>query len=58
MNRHSPNDTRYPFAAIASGLVATAGVAGGLFLVGIATPIAGMAGVSVGTLLAASIKYT
>jgi regulator of protease activity HflC (stomatin/prohibitin superfamily) len=35
-----------------------AGVAGGLFLVGVATPIAGMAGVAVGVLLAASIKYT
>jgi regulator of protease activity HflC (stomatin/prohibitin superfamily) len=35
-----------------------AGVAGGLFLAGVATPIAGMAGVAVGVLLAASIKYT
>ena len=58
MNRHSPNDTRYPLAAIASGLVGMAGVAGGLFLAGVATPIAGMAGVAVGVLLAASIKYT
>lgn len=58
MIRHSPNDTRYPLAAIASGLVGMAGVAGGLFLAGVATPIAGMAGVAVGVLLAASIKYT
>ena len=58
MNRHSPNDTRYPLAAIASGLVGMAGVGGGLFLAGVATPIAGMAGVVVGGLLAASIKYT
>ena len=58
MIRHSPNDTRYPLAAIASGLVGMAGVAGGLFLAGVATPIAGMAGVAVGALLAASIKYT
>jgi regulator of protease activity HflC (stomatin/prohibitin superfamily) len=58
MNRHSPNDTRYPLAAIASGLVGMAGVAGGLFLAGVATPIAGMAGVAVGVMLAASIKYT
>jgi regulator of protease activity HflC (stomatin/prohibitin superfamily) len=58
MIRHSPNDTRYPLAAIASGLVGLAGVAGGLFLAGVATPIAGMAGVAVGVLLAASIKYT
>ncbi len=36
MNRHSPNDTRYPLPAT----------------------IAGMAGVAVGVLLAASIKYT
>ena len=58
MIRHSPNDTRYPLAAIASGLVGMAGVAGGLFLAGVVTPIAGMAGVAVGALLAASIKYT
>jgi regulator of protease activity HflC (stomatin/prohibitin superfamily) len=44
--------------AIAAGLVGLAGVAGGLFLAGVATPIAGMAGVAVGVLLAASIKYT
>jgi len=58
MYRHSPNDTRYPMAAIVAGLVGMAGVAGGLFLAGVLTPIAGMAGAAVGILLAASIKYT
>jgi hypothetical protein len=58
MIRNRPNDTRYSFAALAAGLVGAAGLAGGLFLAGIAPPLAAVAGVALGVLLAASIKYT
>jgi regulator of protease activity HflC (stomatin/prohibitin superfamily) len=58
MTTHRPNDTRYSLAALAVGLIGGAGVAGGLFLAGIAPPLAGLAGAGVLVLLAASIKYT
>jgi regulator of protease activity HflC (stomatin/prohibitin superfamily) len=58
MTRHRPNDTRYSFAALAAGLVGAAGLAGGMFLAGIAPLVAALAGVALGVLLAASIKYT
>jgi regulator of protease activity HflC (stomatin/prohibitin superfamily) len=58
MTRHSPNDTRYSAAALAAGVIGAAGVAGALFLAGIAPPLAAVAGLAVGILLALSIKYT
>jgi regulator of protease activity HflC (stomatin/prohibitin superfamily) len=58
MTTHRPNDTRYSLAALAVGLIGGAGVAGGLFLAGVAPPLAGLAGIGVLVLLAASIKYT
>ena len=58
MTRHMPNDTRYSVAALAAGVVGAAGVAGALFLAGIAPPLAAVAGLVVGILLALSIKYT
>ena len=58
MTTHRPNDTRYSLAALAVGLIGGAGVAGGLFLAGVAPPLAGLAGAGVLVLLAASIKYT
>src|SRR3990172_3080436 len=58
MTRHRPNDTRYSFAALAAGLIGAAGLAGALFLGGIAPPLAAVAGVGLGVLLAVSIKYT
>lgn len=58
MIRNRPSDTRYSLAAFAAGLVGGAGLAGALFLLGIAPPLAAMAGVGFGALLAASIKYT
>ena len=58
MTRHTPNDTRYPFAALASGLLGGLGVAGALFIAGVAPPLAALAGVGMWVLLAASIKYT
>lgn len=58
MTRNRPNDTRYPFAALAAGVVAAAGLAGAMFLAGAAPPLAVVVGLGLGTLLAASIKYT
>jgi regulator of protease activity HflC (stomatin/prohibitin superfamily) len=58
MTKHRPNDTRYPLAALAAGLIGAAGMAGALFLGGIAPPLATGAGMLVGILLAASIKFT
>jgi regulator of protease activity HflC (stomatin/prohibitin superfamily) len=58
MIKHRPNDTRYSFAALAAGFIGAAGLAGGLFLAGIAPPVAAVAGLALGIFLAASIKYT
>ncbi|HEU5041741.1 MAG TPA: slipin family protein [Gemmatimonadales bacterium] len=58
MTTHRPNDTRYPLAALAAGLVGGAGVAGALYLAGSPLPLAALAGVAVGVLFTASIKYT
>jgi regulator of protease activity HflC (stomatin/prohibitin superfamily) len=58
MTKHRPNATRYSLAALAAGLIGAGGVAGGLYLAGIAPPLAASAGVAMGVLLAASIKYT
>ena len=57
MTRHRPNDTRYPVPAIAAGLIAGAGVAGALFLVGAPVPVAAAAALGVAVLLASSLKY-
>ena len=57
MTRQRPDDTRYSTAAIAFGFVIGAGVAGGLFLAGIAPPLAGAAGLAVWLALASSVKY-
>lgn len=58
MSRQSPNDTRYTLPALAAGLVGAAGLAGGLFLVGLPPAVAGPAGLALGMFFAASIKYT
>jgi regulator of protease activity HflC (stomatin/prohibitin superfamily) len=58
MTRHTPNDTRYSVAALAAGFVGGAGVAGALFLTGVAPPLAALAGVGMWVVLTASIKYT
>jgi regulator of protease activity HflC (stomatin/prohibitin superfamily) len=58
MTKHTPTDTRYSFAAIAAGLIGGAGVAGGLYLLGLPAPIVAGGGLAVGLFLMASIKYT
>ena len=40
MIRNRPSDTRYSLAAFAAGLVGGAGLAGALFLLGLAPPLA------------------
>jgi hypothetical protein len=58
MVQHTPNDTRYSFAALAAGLAGGAGFAGALYLIGAPLPAVAVAGVGVAAFLAASIKYT
>ena len=58
MTKDRPNDTRYSLAALAVGLVVGAGLAGALYLAGIAPQLALLAGIALWTLLAASVKYT
>jgi regulator of protease activity HflC (stomatin/prohibitin superfamily) len=53
----SPNDTRYPVPAVAAGLAAAGGVAGALFLAGVAMPVFAAAGAAAGILLSSSIKF-
>jgi hypothetical protein len=53
----SPNDTRYPFAALAAGFIAACALGGALFLAGIMPSLAVAAGALVGLFLGTSIKY-
>lgn len=54
----SPNDTRYPVPAVAAGVGGAAVVAGGLFLAGVALPVAGAVAVGAALVLGSSIKYS
>jgi hypothetical protein len=58
MARFSPNDTRYPFIALAMGLIVAAAVGGGLFAAGLFAPAAAGAGVVLGILVGSALKYT
>jgi regulator of protease activity HflC (stomatin/prohibitin superfamily) len=58
MSRSSPNDTRYPFAAMAAGALAGAGLGGALFVLGIQPPVAAGAALVVALFIGSSIKYT
>ena len=57
MTRQRANDTRYPFPAIAAGLVVGAGVAGALLLLGLPVPVVVVVAGGAAMLLASSIKY-
>src|SRR5512141_157037 len=57
MIRHRPNDTRYPFPAIAAGFIVGAGVAGALFLVGAPPPLIAIVAIGAALLVVSSIKY-
>jgi regulator of protease activity HflC (stomatin/prohibitin superfamily) len=53
----SPNDTRYPFPAVAAALGAGAAVGGGMLLAGVLVPVAGVVAAGTALLLGSSIKY-
>ena len=57
MTRHRPNDTRYPFPAIAAGITIGAGVAGALFLIGAPAPLVAAGAVISAFLVGTSVKY-
>jgi regulator of protease activity HflC (stomatin/prohibitin superfamily) len=57
MTRHRANDTRYPFPAIAAGLIVGAGVAGALFLLGLPVPLIVVVAGGAALLLISAIKY-
>lgn len=54
----SPNDTRYPIPAVATGLIGGGAIVGGCALAGVALPVAGPIAAAAGLLLASAIKYT
>jgi len=54
----SPNDTRYPVPAVAAGLLAGGGIAGALFLAGVAVPVLAAVGGVAGLLLSSSLKFS
>ncbi len=54
----SPDDTRFPVAALGAGAVAAGALGGGLLLAGLALPFAIGAGVVGGLLAGSSLKYT
>jgi len=58
MARSSPTDTRYPLLALASGLAAAAVVGALAMLATAPAPVAILAALAVGALVASSIKYT
>jgi len=58
MITHRPNDTHYSLAAFTAGLILGGGLAGALFLAGAPPVLAGVAGLALGLLITATIKYT
>jgi hypothetical protein len=57
MARSSPNDTRYPIAALAAGAAAGGAVGGLLFLVGVPAPVAVASAGAILFFVGSSIKY-
>jgi regulator of protease activity HflC (stomatin/prohibitin superfamily) len=57
MARTSPNDTRYPIAALAAGAAAGGAVGGILFLAGLPAPIAAAVALAILFFVGSSIKY-
>lgn len=54
----SPSDSRYPVAALATGLTGAVAMGGGLFLAGLLPAAAAGVGVAVGAFLSSSLKYS
>jgi regulator of protease activity HflC (stomatin/prohibitin superfamily) len=57
MRHYSPNDTRYPFAAIMAGGALAGAVGGVLFLAGILPPLAAATGILLGMFVGSALKY-
>jgi regulator of protease activity HflC (stomatin/prohibitin superfamily) len=57
MRHYSPNDTRYPFAAIMAGGALAGAVGGVLFLAGILPPLAAATGILLGIFVGSALKY-
>jgi regulator of protease activity HflC (stomatin/prohibitin superfamily) len=57
MTRNSPDDSRYPLAALAAGVLAALGLGGALFVAGMPLPVAAGGAVLLGILVGSSIKY-
>lgn len=53
----SPNDTRFPVAAMAAGIVGAGALGGGLLLAGVLAPVAAVAGAAAGLLMGSSMKF-
>ena len=58
MAGHTPNDTRYSFAALVAGLIVGAGLAGALVVADIPMQLGLPMGAVVGLFVASSVKYT
>jgi regulator of protease activity HflC (stomatin/prohibitin superfamily) len=57
MARSSPNDTRYPFPALAAGAIAGAALAGILLLAGLPAPVTAVFAAVVAFIVGSTIKY-
>lgn len=58
MSRHTPSDPRFSLAALVAGLMAAAGAAGALYLLGAPPVLSGAAAVLAGLAIGMSIKFT
>ncbi len=57
MSKSSPNDTRYPVAAVTAGLAAGGALGGGVLLAGLLPPVALGTGIFAALLVGSSIKF-
>jgi regulator of protease activity HflC (stomatin/prohibitin superfamily) len=58
MSISSPNDTRYPFAALMAGAALGAAFGAVLFAAGAPMPVAGLAGATLALYVGSTVKYT
>jgi regulator of protease activity HflC (stomatin/prohibitin superfamily) len=57
MHKNTPNDTRYPFAAVMAGGAIAGAVGGALFLAGFLAPLAAATGIFLGVFVGSALKY-
>jgi regulator of protease activity HflC (stomatin/prohibitin superfamily) len=58
MTTRTPNVARYPFAALAAGLIVAAGVAGALSFAGLPALLVAIVALGSGVMIASSVKYS